>query len=94
MCGLCTDQVKPSQAAASNKIFFLHVIEVFDWQTRLGFAKRRLCAPFPESFERSQIVFGPGDQRDVAERAAANGAKDIAQHRAIDPAILGLGCLA
>jgi hypothetical protein len=39
-------------------------------------------------------VFGPGDQRDVAERAAANGVKDIAQHRAVDPAILGLGCLA
>ena len=88
---------RPGETVAGGRIeqdVFLRVVEVFDRQTRLRFAKRRLCAPFPERFERSQIVFGPGDQRDVAERAAAKGVKDIAQHRAVDPAILGLGCLA
>ena len=39
-------------------------------------------------------MFGPGNERDVTERVAAKRVKDITQHRAIDLAILGLGCLA
>jgi hypothetical protein len=88
---------RPGETVTGGSIkqdVLLHVVEVFHRQAQLGFAKRRLSAPFAESFERPQIVFGPGDQRDVAERVAANGVKDIAQHRAVDPAILGLGCLA
>ena len=39
-------------------------------------------------------MFSPGHQRDVAELVVAKRVNDIAQHRAIDLAILGLGCLA
>src|SRR5471030_1772452 len=85
----------PSEAvlfSGGEEFVFLGVVEIFDVQTTLLFAKRCLRkASFTIRFERAEVVFETSNQCYMLNTLGrANGGEYVVYHGGIDANILGL----
>ena len=100
--GIADDRVRamdaPAEAVSLRRgkhFIFLRVVEILDVEPRLILAKRRRGQlALAIGLERSEVMFQPGHQCDMLDRAGVrNRIQDVAHHRRIDPDILSLGFL-
>jgi hypothetical protein len=77
-------------------LVFLRVVEVFQFEPRLLLAKwGRGQFTFAVSLKRTEIMFQPGHQRDMPDRAGRRQRlQQVAHQGAVDPDVFGFGVLA
>ena len=100
--GVADDRVRagdgPGEAVrlgGGEQDVFLGVVEILAGDARLVLGEGRVELVLGEVVERAEIVLEAGDQGGVAQAAGGGGRLEgVAEHGAVDAAVLGLGRLA